>query len=233
MRRWCLLKCQHCGTGNPDTAKFCRKCGKPIVNEQQQLEVEPEPLVPSSSAIPHKDTICPYCGKENCQPMMRNTTNVKTSGYSWGSGCCGMLLMGPFGLLCGLCGTGSRVDSRNETIWICQSCGKEHLSQKAALNKAQISIESCAMAILFIALLLSVWYHYGSLTWLVPVAWGFSPILAWYMISEGLSTELGYPFKEALPPDISVAQYLLIAEAATILVLLFSGPLVIGFLSNL
>lgn len=233
------MRCQHCGAENPDTAKFCRKCGKALIEElpttplKQQPPSAPPPTPQSMPAPTHQDAVCPYCGKKDCQPMMRNITHIKTSGYSWSSGCCGMLFMGPFGLLCGLCGTGSKVDTQNETVWICQSCGKEHLSQKSALDKAQTTVISYAMTILLIALVLSAWYSNGGLTWLIPLVWAFSPLVAWNMIDDELSKELGYPFKEILPPDISVTGYLLIAEAATILVLLFGGSLVLGFLSGL
>lgn len=141
--------------------------------------------------------------------------------------------MGPFGLLCGLCGTGSKVDTQNETIWICQSCGKEHLSQKSALDRAQIRAGSYAMSVLLIALLISGWYHNGGLIWLIPFVWAFSPLFAWGMIDVELSEELGYPFKEILPPDMPLIMYLVIAEAATIIVLLFGGPFVTNLLSGL
>lgn len=141
--------------------------------------------------------------------------------------------MGPFGLLCGLCGIGSKVDTKSETIWICKNCGKEHLSQKSALDKAQATAASYVMTILLGALFLSAWYSNGGLTWLIPFAWAFSPLVAWYIMDDELSKELGYPFKEILSPGTSVASYLLIAEISTVLVLLFGGPLVIDFLSGL
>lgn len=229
------MKCQHCGVGNPDTAKFCRKCGKPVMAEQPKPTPKQQPaseLRPEVVSTP-QDTICPHCGQKDCQPMMRSITNIKTSGYSWSSGCCGMLFMGPFGLLCGLCGIGSKVDTKSETIWICKNCGKEHLSQKSALDKAQATAASYVMTILLGALFLSAWYSNGGLTWLIPFAWAFSPLVAWYIMDDELSKELGYPFKEILSPGTSVASYLLIAEISTVLVLLFGGPLVIDFLSGL
>lgn len=222
------MKCQHCGAENPDTARFCRECGKTI--EQEQPDTKASNSVPTAI---HRDTVCPHCGGENCQPMMRNVTKIKNSGYSWTSGCCGMLLMGPFGLLCGLCSTGSKVDTKNETVWVCQTCGKEHLSQKSALDRAQIRAASYVMPILLIALLLSGWYHNGNLPWPIPLTWAFSPLFAWGIIDDEVSKELGYPFKEMLPPDLSVGKYLVIAEAATILVLLFGGPIVTSILSEL
>lgn len=232
------MKCQYCGAENPDIAKFCYKCGKPVVMEEPTIRGAPSktenpvPHVPLSPAV-RKDTVCPFCGGENCQPMMRNRTTVKTSGYSWSSGCCGILLMGPFGLLCGLCGTGSKVNTKDETVWICQNCGKEHLSQKSALDRAQVYAVSYMITVLLVALVLSGIYHNGGLTWLILFAWAFSPLIAWGMIDGELSKALGYPLKDALPPDMPVTKYLLIAEAVTILVLLFGGPIVTNILSEL
>jgi len=164
---------------------------------------------------------------------MRSVTKIKNSGYSASSGCCGLCLLGPFGLLCGLCGTGSKVDIRNETVWICQKCGKQHLSQKDALEKAQVYAANGMMCILLIALLLSGWFHAGSISWLLPLVWTLSPVVVWIGIEAELSNELGYPFKEALPPDMAITKYLVIAEIVTIAVLLFGGPVVTDFLEGL
>lgn len=226
------MKCGHCGTSNPDTAKFCRKCGKPFVADLPKSENIPQQSTPVPIVV-HTDTVCPFCGSENCQPMMRNVTKVRNSGYSASSGCCGLCLLGPFGLLCGLCGTGSKVDIKNETIWICQKCGKQHLSQKDALEKAQIFAANGMMGILLIALLLSGWFHAGSIGWLLPLAWTLSPVVAWIGIAAELSEELGYPFKEALPSDFSITKYLIIAEVITVAVLLFGGPVLSNILEGL
>jgi len=58
---------------------------------------------------------CPNCNSDHVQFA------TKTSGSSFGSGeaCCGFLLMGPLGLLCGFCGS----DVSTDEFWICQECG--------------------------------------------------------------------------------------------------------------
>ena len=61
--------------------------------------------------------ICPNCKSEKCQFVSETSNN----GFSMGDGCCGMLLLGPFGLLCGLCGSGSETN----TYWKCATCGKQ------------------------------------------------------------------------------------------------------------
>lgn len=226
------MKCGRCGASNPDTAKFCRKCGKPLTDVFPKPGEAPKQNTPVPITR-HTDTVCPFCGSENCQPLMRNVTKVKSSGYSASSSCCGLCLLGPFGLLCGLCGTGAKVNIKSETVWICQKCGKQHLSQKDALEKAQIFAANGIMGILLIALLLSGWFHVGSTGWLLPLAWVLSPVVVCIAIDAELSDELGYPLKEALPPDLSITKYLVIAEIVTIAVLLFGGPILTNILEGL
>ena len=54
------------------------------------------------------DTVCPFCKENDSQPVQKNIAEVESQNYKWGKGCCGILLLGPFGLLCGLCGTGTK-----------------------------------------------------------------------------------------------------------------------------
>lgn len=88
------------------------------------------------SKIPNmpKDPLCPYCSSEDTFPIVKSEVDVKTKGYGWGAGCCGMCLLGPFGLLCGLCGTGSKVNSSSKTWWGCKNCGRQHLAQHDAVE---------------------------------------------------------------------------------------------------
>ena len=235
------MVCKHCGAENPDRAKFCHKCGSPLMDakkppkteEPPKAEEAPPPQRDLEPVTVHTDPVCPFCGSENCQPMMRNITKIKNSGYSATSGCCGLCLMGPFGLLCGLCGTGSKVDIKNETVWVCQKCGKQHISQADALEKAKVSALSGMMSILLVALLLSAGSYGGSVSWLFLLAWAFSPLVGWALVEVGLDEELGYSFREIVPPDTSIVKYFVIAEAVTIAVLLLSGPILLNFLAGL
>lgn len=58
---------------------------------------------------------CPFCGSEHVQ-YVAHTTQTNFGGFQ---ACCGYLLMGPLGLLCGLCG---QSESTNE-YWVCHDCG--------------------------------------------------------------------------------------------------------------
>ncbi len=235
------MVCKHCGVANPDGAKFCHKCGSSLMDTKEPPKTEEPPKVeeaPSQQgdlapATAHTDPVCPFCGSENCQPMMRNITKIKNSGYSATSGCCGLCLLGPFGLLCGLCGTGSKIDIKNETVWTCQKCGKQHLSQTDTLEKAKVSALSGMMTVLLVALLLSAGFHSGSVHWILPLAWAVSPIVGWALVEIKLDEELGYSFEEILPLGVSVLKYLGIAEVFVIVTLLFGGPILLNFLAEL
>lgn len=58
---------------------------------------------------------CPKCGSTQIQAI----SETETKGYDPGSGCCGAILLGPFGLLCGLCGMKSKTTNRR----MCLKCG--------------------------------------------------------------------------------------------------------------
>lgn len=58
---------------------------------------------------------CPFCGSEHVQ-YVSHTTRTNFGGLQ---ACCGFILMGPMGLLCGLCG---QSESTSE-YWVCHDCG--------------------------------------------------------------------------------------------------------------
>ncbi len=60
---------------------------------------------------------CPNCGSEKIQ----FGTNTSGGGFSLSQSCCGSILLGPLGLLCGACGSGTST----EEFWICQDCGNK------------------------------------------------------------------------------------------------------------
>jgi len=61
---------------------------------------------------------CPSCGGTKIQPV----SETKIKGYGAGKGCCGAILFGPIGLLCGLCGMGK---GKSRIAWVCCDCGKQ------------------------------------------------------------------------------------------------------------
>ncbi|MBQ2938438.1 MAG: hypothetical protein IJE05_06155 [Clostridia bacterium] len=64
---------------------------------------------------------CPKCGENNSQIINEVTTTGKD--FSAGKGCCGAILMGPIGILCGACGEGKQ--THNNQYWVCNNCGNK------------------------------------------------------------------------------------------------------------
>lgn len=64
---------------------------------------------------------CPKCGSENCQII--NNINTTGKDFEAGKGCCGAILFGPIGLLCGACGKGKQIE--NTYYWVCNNCGNK------------------------------------------------------------------------------------------------------------
>ena len=66
---------------------------------------------------------CPNCGSEKTQ----FATHTSSRGFSFSNACCGSVILGPLGLLCGACGSGRST----EEFWICQECGEKFTSSEA------------------------------------------------------------------------------------------------------
>lgn len=65
--------------------------------------------------------VCPNCGSTRLSPVTETQTSGKD--FSAGKGCCGYLLLGPLGVLCGACGKGKQ--TKSTTYWLCNDCGKK------------------------------------------------------------------------------------------------------------
>lgn len=68
---------------------------------------------------------CPRCGGYNLTPISETVTHGKD--FNPGDACCGYLLCGPIGLLCGLTGKGKQVATN--TYWLCSDCGNKFKAQ--------------------------------------------------------------------------------------------------------
>lgn len=86
---------------------------------------------------------CPKCKSERIISKTQTSTTTKSSGYKSGLGCLGWLLWGPLGLLCGLCGMGSKTTVKNSNCFVCQDCGKEFLSVNDKLHTLKIGEIQC------------------------------------------------------------------------------------------
>ena len=65
--------------------------------------------------------VCPRCGADNSSVINETTTTGKD--FSAGKGCCGAILFGPIGVLCGACGNGKQIN--NQAYYVCNNCGNK------------------------------------------------------------------------------------------------------------
>lgn len=81
--------------------------------------------------------ICPNCNSENVQ----FSSKTSGGGYSAGNGCCGYMILGPLGLLCGACGSGATT----EEFWVCNSCGHKFSNGEAKSKMKEVNkiAENC------------------------------------------------------------------------------------------
>ena len=63
---------------------------------------------------------CPNCGSTNISSI--TDTHTHTKGFDGCDACCGYLLFGWPGILCGLCNTGDTTIT-TRTTYICNDCG--------------------------------------------------------------------------------------------------------------
>lgn len=109
------MYCKYCGADMQGSGA-CPVCGR-------QAETIPEynaEVVGGGYNSNYSGISCPHCGGRNCQPMQE--TDVTGGGYNVGSGCCGYILFGPLGLLCGACGSEPKAIHRS--YWVCKDCGR-------------------------------------------------------------------------------------------------------------
>lgn len=92
--------CHRCGTKNLSSNKFCQKCGAKLHNDEDENDV----------------IRCPKCGSKNVEFV----TYQASSNFDAGDACCGYLLCGPIGLLCG-----AQDKTPAKTVRKCKKCGHE------------------------------------------------------------------------------------------------------------
>ena len=93
-----VVYCHKCGTSNQKGNEFCEKCGEPLHKAEEDI------------------VRCPKCGSAQVQFV------TKTEGEAFNSSgaCCGWLVCGIPGLICGAQG-----DQRQVVIKKCKKCGHE------------------------------------------------------------------------------------------------------------
>jgi hypothetical protein len=67
---------------------------------------------------------CRKCGSQNINVQAVSNTQGKTKGFGCIKSFLGVILFGPLGFFCGLCGMGKgKTTTTIETVKLCQSCG--------------------------------------------------------------------------------------------------------------
>lgn len=195
-----MMKCNYCGADNPDDSKFCFHCGKEFSPKDNDTSSGFEDsvikfgkaLADNSEASTRNDTVCPFCKEPDCEFTQKNTATVTNKNFRWGSGCCGLLMLGPFGLLCGLCGTGSKTEMTSELWWVCKKCGKQHIALADAMKKwemATAAIWGSVISAAFLFIILRWYLEWGVLSYFtVPI-----PAMALLGLHNEISEELGEP----------------------------------------
>jgi rubredoxin len=105
--------CSECGKENKNTAIFCIYCGADFEEKSKRQTVDAEVVTDFAES---ELIVCPSCGSSKVQFITIN----EASEYNTPNACCGFLLFGPLGLLCGLTGQNTSKTTRK-----CANCGYE------------------------------------------------------------------------------------------------------------
>ena len=91
-------------------------------NAKTQIVTAPEINAPIPQVTQNSyGFCCPRCGGNDFIPI--SDVSTKGKDFKAGRACCGFLCFGPIGILCGLCGKGSRTTTT--TFWLCKKCGNK------------------------------------------------------------------------------------------------------------
>lgn len=91
-------------------------------NEQQSYQINifnEAPQMNNGNQQQNGAKACPKCGSTNLQIISDTQTDGKD--FSAEKGCCGWVLFGPIGLLCGACGEEKTTETTH--YWVCKNCG--------------------------------------------------------------------------------------------------------------
>ncbi|ERJ11334.1 hypothetical protein [Haloplasma contractile] len=120
------MKCHLCGTENDEQSSYCKSCGFKFDKEQDDKQNIYEGEVITTDESNHENVNRDFEGEDyikcpNCHsPNIHFVTIQSGSDYSAANGCCGFILFGPLGLLCGLLS-----NKRTATIRKCINCNHE------------------------------------------------------------------------------------------------------------
>ena len=179
------MYCCHCGKELVEGSKYCIFCGKPC-GERHDGEIQSECNSGSSqSGIP-----CPFCASQNTHPIVHTSTQAYSGGYSCLGGACGGILFGPIGLLLGLCGKSSTVQTSSQTKWVCKNCGAEFSSKQDEEKRLRFLLSSAFVMIIVTYVLTSIGFlaaqvAISSACFTLSLAFFMFSLIAWYPCRKG------------------------------------------------
>ena len=155
------MYCPKCGRELSAGSQFCPDCGtkvtEPIKSTPPSSTSYPPQEAPSpqpaartadrSNPAKFEEVVCPKCGSHDCEIQVQQNITSKGSNYSAGLGCLGFLLTGPFGLLCGLCGAGPKVNTTHQSMYVCRQCGHQFRPKSIAIKSLQELVAICGATI--------------------------------------------------------------------------------------
>ena len=194
--------CPHCGKEIQENANFCVHCGnscstpETLSNKKPNAEVQGQ----SDMGIP-----CPFCLSNNTEPFVHTTTQVSAGGYSCLGGACGGILLGPVGLLLGLCGKSSSVQTSSQTRWICKNCGAEFRSKQDERRekRTELSAAYVTAAAAYICAILSFLFLFFESVGIGAVLASFSMMSIVFCLVFWLAARKKscYPVEDIFPPE--------------------------------
>jgi hypothetical protein len=102
--------CSKCSAKNQEGSNFCCNCGAPL------HQVNNFAVSNLNTGSDRNKILCPKCGSDN----IHFVTIQSSQNFDKSDACCGYLLCGPLGLLCGV-----KDKTQRKTIRKCMMCNNE------------------------------------------------------------------------------------------------------------
>ena len=184
-----LKYCKCCGEALTADGNRCGTCGSAatIITPDTTFHLEEYLGVKRASGVvgPQKNgsVYCPKCKSQKLQTIVESNVEGKGGGYGTGKGCLGWLLLGPLGLLCGMCGSGTKIKTTNATFFMCMDCGDKFREAKELIEeKSQTSIKFFIGGP--IAIIIGVMMLFGGMVFEGLVVLVFGCLAIWFAFDE-------------------------------------------------